>query len=212
MLCQQLDNYKNGFYILNDHSINLSLLEEFYGLWINFFLSPEKKLYEGDLAIPVGYFGLKKNNIISNHEDFYYFPNSTLCPSYLRDITDYFFIQFEELAKYFIKDNLRVLPFDFSNLLFVMRIILYKSVNLKNNKILNPPHIDKSYFTLLPLASNTGLQYVVGKRWKSLEYSSHELLILFGEKLSQYIVPLEHRVVENTNNNNYRIAAAFFVS
>ena len=67
------EKYSNGFLIAKSHSIDLSFLEEFYDLWTDFFLSNEKVAFGGDLKVPVGYFGLEKNGITTQHEDFYYY-------------------------------------------------------------------------------------------------------------------------------------------
>jgi hypothetical protein len=207
------EKYSNGFLIAKSHSIDLSFLEEFYDLWTDFFLSNEKVAFGGDLKVPVGYFGLEKNGITTQHEDFYYFPNSTLCPSYLRNITNYFFSNFKKFTTEFIRsENFSTLNQE--NTLYLMRIIFYNySYKTKCLEELNPSHTDKSYFTILPPASSAGLQYKESSVWKDLPLNEDEVLLVFGDKLSNLIPPLEHRVINNTQmDHTHRISMAFFVS
>ncbi len=213
MLCQK-NNFYKGFLIFNDDSLNLdfSLLEDFYALWLKFFLSEEKEFYKGDLTIPVGYFGLIKNNIITKHEDFYYFPNSILCPSKLRNMTDYMFTMLENFSNFLIKDQLSEHIQNSVSFFYLMRIIFYKNNNENKIKILNPSHVDKSYFTLLPRASYNGLQYKHDGGWNDLNYKKNELLLIFGEKFSNYVPALEHRVINSLNDEPYRISVSFFIS
>lgn len=210
----QENKLKIGIFIFKNQLLDLSLLNQFYSLWSYFFSSNEKLLYTGDLNIPVGYFNFIKNNIVSSHEDFYYFPNSTLCPSYIREITDYFFIGLKKISIDFIKKNIKLGFINLEKLLYVMRIIFYKksSTMKKNLTILNPSHCDKNYFTILPLANNSGLQYYDNGNWKDLTYGQDELLLISGEKLSKYLPPLKHRVIDIYNQYDYRISVAFFVN
>ena len=207
------EKYKNGFLIAKSHSIDLSFLEEFYDLWTDFFLSKKKVAFAGDLKVPVGYFGLEKNGITTQHEDFYYFPNSTLCPSYLRNITNYFFSHFKKFTTEFIlSENFSAI--NQQNTLYLMRIIFY-NYSYKTNYLeeLNPSHTDKSYFTILPPASSPGLQFKESGAWKDLPVNEDEILLIFGDKLSNFIPPLEHRVINNTQRDHvHRISMAFFVS
>jgi len=205
--------YHNGFLITQSHSIDLLYLDEFYDLWTTFFLSSQKDAFSGDLQVPVGYFGLEKNGITTQHEDFYYFPNSTLCPAYLRDITNYFFSNFQQFTTEFIL-NERFGTLSQKNKLYLLRIIFYHySHQTQYLDELNPGHTDKSYLTVLPPASHSGLQYSESGVWKDLSLNENEILLVFGDKLSDFASPLEHRVIHNTQVDcAHRISMAFFVS
>jgi isopenicillin N synthase-like dioxygenase len=76
---------------------------------------------------------------------------------------------------------------------------------------INHQHTDIDLFTVLPAASQPGLELKIGSGWKDVELGPSEVLVLPGELLQHFsgLPPVEHRVVANFNE---RISASLFVN
>jgi len=194
--------------IISQDEIDPELLQTFYSCWESFFQDDYKNNYLGDLSYPIGYLGLQKNNILSLHEDFYYFPESNLCPSELRSISDYLFLNLKKIALNFIETRKQWHWLKSENLKFLMRVLYYHQ---EKDELLNYPHYDKSYFTILPKPTHEGMQYLHNAEWVNVNYQDHEILILSGEKSALYLNAVLHRVI-SAKTQGKRLALAFFVS
>lgn len=200
---------QNGVIIIENHQCDLSLLLNFYEDWQQFFESDTKYNYQGDLSVPMGYVG-KEVNAALQHENFYYFKDAIICPKYLRELSDYMFIQLREFAK----TLLATLYIDLNpdKLLYIMRILYYPK-SLLVNQVCNHEHTDKSILTLLPMATSQGLE-VYQQSWTPIELTTTNLCLMTGDKIIEvqkqpHHVPL-HRVTHSSQDA--RLALAFFMS
>ncbi len=225
-----------GFAVLNNHQIDINLINTVYNEWANFFNSKDKYDYMFDLEKQDGYFPMKSENAkgysVKDIKEFYhiYLPwgripeqlskNTLLIRSKLKSIGIELLSWIDDLAPIDIKNNFSMPLQDMvegceNNLL---RIIHYPPLreNDDKNAIRAAAHEDINLITLLISGSEPGLQVLnENNNWVDVKSDPGWLIINIGDMLQEcsnaYFPSTTHRVINPILNNNSRFSMPFFL-
>ena len=225
-----------GFAVLNNHQIDINLINTTYNEWANFFNSKDKYDYMFDLEKQDGYFPMKSENAkgysVKDIKEFYhiYLPwgripeqlskNTLLIRSKLKSIGIELLSWIDDLAPIDIKNNFSMPLQDMvegceNNLL---RIIHYPPLreNDDKNAIRAAAHEDINLITLLISGSEPGLQVLnENNNWVDVKSDPGWLIINIGDMLQEcsnaYFPSTTHRVINPILNNNSRFSIPFFL-
>ncbi len=225
-----------GFAVLNNHQIDINLINTVYSEWANFFNSKDKYDYMFDLEKQDGYFPMKSENAkgysVKDIKEFYhiYLPwgripeqlskNTLLIRSKLKSIGIELLSWIDDLAPIDIKNNFSMPLQDMvegceNNLL---RIIHYPPLreNDDKNAIRAAAHEDINLITLLISGSEPGLQVLnENNNWVDVKSDPGWLIINIGDMLQEcsnaYFPSTTHRVINPILNNNSRFSMPFFL-
>jgi isopenicillin N synthase-like dioxygenase len=225
-----------GFAVLNNHQIDINLINTTYNEWANFFNSKDKYDYMFDLEKQDGYFPMKSENAkgysVKDIKEFYhiYLPwgripeqlskNTLLIRSKLKSIGIELLSWIDDLAPIDIKNNFSIPLQDMvegceNNLL---RIIHYPPLreNDDKNAIRAAAHEDINLITLLISGSEPGLQVLnENNNWVDVKSDPGWLIINIGDMLQEcsnaYFPSTTHRVINPILNNNSRFSMPFFL-
>ena len=225
-----------GFAVLNNHQIDINLINTVYNEWANFFNSKDKYDYMFDLEKQDGYFPMKSENAkgysVKDIKEFYhiYLPwgripeqlskNTLLIRSKLKSIGIELLSWIDDLAPIDIKNNFSMPLQDMvegceNNLL---RIIHYPPLreNDDKNAIRAAAHEDINLITLLISGSEPGLQVLnENNNWVDVKSDPGWLIINIGDMLQEcsnaYFPSTTHRVINPILNNNSRFSIPFFL-
>ena len=225
-----------GFAVLNNHQIDINLINTVYNEWANFFNSKDKYDYMFDLEKQDGYFPMKSENAkgysVKDIKEFYhiYLPwgripeqlskNTLLIRSKLKSIGIELLSWIDDLAPIDIKNNFSIPLQDMvegceNNLL---RIIHYPPLreNDDKNAIRAAAHEDINLITLLISGSEPGLQVLnENNNWVDVKSDPGWLIINIGDMLQEcsnaYFPSTTHRVINPILNNNSRFSMPFFL-
>ena len=225
-----------GFAVLNNHQIDINLINTVYNEWANFFNSKDKYDYMFDLEKQDGYFPMKSENAkgysVKDIKEFYhiYLPwgripeqlskNTLLIRSKLKSIGIELLSWIDDLAPIDIKNNFSIPLQDMvegceNNLL---RIIHYPPLreNDDKNAIRAAAHEDINLITLLISGSEPGLQVLnENNNWVDVKSDPGWLIINIGDMLQEcsnaYFPSTTHRVINPILNNNSRFSIPFFL-
>ena len=225
-----------GFAVLNNHQIDINLINTVYNEWANFFNSKDKYDYMFDLEKQDGYFPMKSENAkgysVKDIKEFYhiYLPwgripeqlskNTLLIRSKLKSIGIELLSWIDDLAPIDIKNNFSMPLQDMvegceNNLL---RIIHYPPLREDDDKnaIRAAAHEDINLITLLISGSEPGLQVLnENNNWVDVKSDPGWLIINIGDMLQEcsnaYFPSTTHRVINPILNNNSRFSIPFFL-
>jgi len=225
-----------GFAVLNNHQIDINLINTTYNEWANFFNSKDKYDYMFDLEKQDGYFPMKSENAkgysVKDIKEFYhiYLPwgripeqlskNTLLIRSKLKSIGIELLSWIDDLAPIDIKNNFSMPLQDMvegceNNLL---RIIHYPPLREDDDKnaIRAAAHEDINLITLLISGSEPGLQVLnENNNWVDVKSDPGWLIINIGDMLQEcsnaYFPSTTHRVINPKLNNNSRFSMPFFL-
>ena len=225
-----------GFAVLNNHQIDINLINTTYNEWANFFNSKDKYDYMFDLEKQDGYFPMKSENAkgysVKDIKEFYhiYLPwgripeqlskNTLLIRSKLKSIGIELLSWIDDLAPIDIKNNFSMPLQDMvegceNNLL---RIIHYPPLREDDDKnaIRAAAHEDINLITLLISGSEPGLQVLnKNNNWVDVKSDPGWLIINIGDMLQEcsnaYFPSTTHRVINPILNNNSRFSMPFFL-
>ena len=225
-----------GFAVLNNHQIDINLINTVYSEWANFFNSKDKYNYMFDLEKQDGYFPMKSENAkgysVKDIKEFYhiYLPwgripeqlskNTLLIRSKLKSIGIELLSWIDDLAPIDIKNNFSMPLQDMvegceNNLL---RIIHYPPLREDDDKnaIRAAAHEDINLITLLISGSEPGLQVLnENNNWVDVKSDPGWLIINIGDMLQEcsnaYFPSTTHRVINPILNNNSRFSMPFFL-
>jgi isopenicillin N synthase-like dioxygenase len=225
-----------GFAVLNNHQIDINLINTVYNEWANFFNSKDKYDYMFDLEKQDGYFPMKSENAkgysVKDIKEFYhiYLPwgripeqllkNTLLIRSKLKSIGIELLSWIDDLAPIDIKNNFSMPLQDMvegceNNLL---RIIHYPPLreNDDKNAIRAAAHEDVNLITVLISGSEPGLQVLdKNNNWVDVKSDPGWLIINIGDMLQEcsnaYFPSTTHRVINPILNNNSRFSIPFFL-
>jgi len=225
-----------GFAVLNNHQIDINLINTTYNEWAIFFNSKDKYDYMFDLEKQDGYFPMKSENAkgysVKDIKEFYhiYLPwgripeqlskNTLLIRSKLKSIGIELLSWIDDLAPIDIKNNFSIPLQDMvegceNNLL---RIIHYPPLreNDDKNAIRAAAHEDINLITLLISGSEPGLQVLnENNNWVDVKSDPGWLIINIGDMLQEcsnaYFPSTTHRVINPILNNNSRFSMPFFL-
>jgi isopenicillin N synthase-like dioxygenase len=225
-----------GFAVLNNHQIDINLINTTYNEWANFFNSKDKYDYMFDLEKQDGYFPMKSENAkgysVKDIKEFYhiYLPwgripeqlskNTLLIRSKLKSIGIELLSWIDDLAPIDIKNNFSMPLQDMvegceNNLL---RIIHYPPLREDDDKnaIRAAAHEDINLITLLISGSEPGLQVLnENNNWVDVKSDPGWLIINIGDMLQEcsnaYFPSTTHRVINPKFNNNSRFSMPFFL-
>jgi isopenicillin N synthase-like dioxygenase len=225
-----------GFAVLNNHQIDINLINTVYNEWANFFNSKDKYDYMFDLEKQDGYFPMKSENAkgysVKDIKEFYhiYLPwgripeqllkNTLLIRSKLKSIGIELLSWIDDLAPIDIKNNFSMPLQDMvegceNNLL---RIIHYPPLreNDDKNAIRAAAHEDINLITVLISGSEPGLQVLdKNNNWVDVKSDPGWLIINIGDMLQEcsnaYFPSTTHRVINPILNNNSRFSIPFFL-
>ena len=225
-----------GFAVLNNHQIDINLINTTYNEWAIFFNSKDKYDYMFDLEKQDGYFPMKSENAkgysVKDIKEFYhiYLPwgripeqlskNTLLIRSKLKSIGIELLSWIDDLAPIDIKNNFSMPLQDMvegceNNLL---RIIHYPPLREDDDKnaIRAAAHEDINLITLLISGSEPGLQVLnENNNWVDVKSDPGWLIINIGDMLQEcsnaYFPSTTHRVINPILNNNSRFSMPFFL-
>ncbi len=222
-----------GFAIISNYSFLQSQLKEAYEQWDLFFNSENKYYYRGNLNVPEGYITIDYDGKINLKEDFYFFPTSNMCPNFLRDVTTEIYSNLLDLSTKLLNivfGKIRKLNEDLLKNIFLnqglLRVINYPPLDSKDFQdvdlsalVRNPNHKDKNLLTILPSATQGGLEFQLPNgAWHKAFYGMSTLIvnggILLEEVSNSQYQAVTHRVANPLNDkiSVSRKAMAFFLS
>ena len=209
----------SGFAVVQGHAVPLEQLEQLYAAWEQFFLSPDRHAYQVDVASQNGYFSSAEAETAKGYgqpdikEYFQYHPGAEL-PAPLRDMTEAYFNQLLDLGRTvlgWIEAQTAAalwhsLSAPLSSLLdpqnTLLRLLRYPplSGNEPADAVRAAAHEDINLITLLPAASQTGLEIKPkGEAWQAVVSPPGTIIINLGDmmqELTQGALPsTTHRVV-----------------
>ncbi len=226
----------SGFALVQGHGVTLDQLELLYHSWDQFFLSCERFDYQADVASQNGYFSDTDAETAKGYaqpdlkEYFQYHPGAEL-PAQLRDMTEAYFHQLLTLGQTILgwieaetePALWRSLTHPLNTYLdpqqTLLRLLRYPplSGNEPEKAIRAAPHEDINLITLLPAASQTGLEIKPkGEAWQAVVSPPGSIIINIGDmmqELTQGALPsTTHQVInpQGADAKHARLTAPVF--
>ena len=228
---------ETGFSVLENHNIDMNLVNEVYSLWATFFNSKDKFNYMFHPVKQDGYFPYKSENAKGStnkdlKEFFHIYPWGR-CPKSLEQKTRVLHSQLVRLASQlllWIQENVpEYIATNFSIPLYkmiedspqnLMRIINYPSLSeeLDLNGVRAAAHEDINLITILCAATESGLQAQDTKGdWHDIECNPGNITVNTGDMLqmcsNNYFPSTTHRVVNPRGDkiNSARMSIPLFL-
>lgn len=227
-----------GFVVLKNHPLDWSLIESIYAEWRSFFESEAKLHYPGDPDNYDGYFGadiseIAKGNTVKDIKEYYslFFPSGRY-PQEVSDQAKRYYQAATHLAQELLEwlhaglpETLRTcLPTSLPELMCfersLYRIIYYPALSGTEEAGAEraAPHEDINFITVLPIASEAGLQIKdQNGQWIDVPLNPETLVINAGDMLQEisgfYYKSTTHRVLNPTGEaaRHPRISTPLFV-
>ena len=231
--------HKSGFTVVRNHPIDWELINNLYSGWADFFNSDEKVKYSCDPNKPEGFFPLRIEKGIKNDlkECFYFYPWSA-CPSYLYKTTMSVYNNLLILAEEFLSWLVEHSHAGLRQSIIIktkqaihatggtLRILHYPALTeistdlAASNTERLVPHKDISLLTILPVATNPGLEILDNKdEWHTIKCKPETVIVNSGNMLSSltnnYFKSTLHRVSildDVIAKNTPRYSCAFFLT
>ena len=215
--------HDSGFAILHNHPINYDLINDVYGDWKSFFNNKEKHSYTFNPKTQDGYFPYRCENAkgysAKDLKEFYHLYEWGKYPNNISKKTNQLYHELLSVGKILLtwinskspkkilEKNSEPLPKMIENsTMNLMRIIHYPPIksNITDGAIRAEAHGDINLITILPAASQPGLQVKTKENeWIDVECNAGWLVINTGDMLQEcsngYIPSTIHRVI-NPNN------------
>lgn len=228
--------HETGFAILNNHPLDINLIETVYSEWESFFNSKEKLDYTFNPKTQDGYFPFMSENAKGYSEkdlkEFFHFYEWGSFPSNISKKTIMLYHQLMAIGRELlvwidvnspteVKSNFSI---PLSNMILestmnLMRIIHYPPVPSKiGNSIRAAAHGDINLITVLAAGSQPGLQVLnMENKWVDVECNPGWLVINIGDMLQEcsqgYYPSTIHRVINPKldNENKSRFSLPLFI-
>jgi len=226
-----------GFGVLTHHPIEPSLVDSIYHHWLEFFNTQEKYNYTYNKGTQDGYFPLEVSEVAKGFsakdikEYYHYYPWGQ-CPNVLREELETYYRLAHELAAEllgWVEDYTpQEIAADYSQPLSTMienseqtllRILHYPplSGDEEPSAIRAAAHEDINLLTILPAASNPGLQVQTAEGWLDVPCDFNNLIINIGDMLQEasagYFPSTTHQVInpEGASPNESRMSLPLFL-
>ena len=232
---QSLKN--TGFAILNNHPINIDLIEKVYLEWSDFFNSPRKNDYLFHPIKQDGYFPFKSENAKGIYQkdlkEFFHIYPWGRCPkgyeNFTRELYDdlvdlasklLFWIEKEIPEKISSKFSIPLVEMIDKSPQNLMRIINYPPINESENSgsVRAAAHEDINLITVLCAGTQSGLQAQdVEGNWHDIKCDPGSIAVNTGDMLQMcsgsYFPSTTHRVInpEGSNKNVSRMSIPLFL-
>ena len=215
---------KTGFAVLNNHSIDMELVNDVYSLWGNFFNSSQKHDFLFHPIKQDGYFPYKSENAKGSDEkdlkEFFHIYPWGRCPDLFEQKTRELYYQLVDLASELLIWIEKEVPNDISNFFSMplkkmiedspqnlMRIIHYPAMSgfEKSNAIRAAAHEDINLITVLCASTESGLQAQdVDGYWHDIMCDPGSIAVNTGDMLQMcsngYFPSTTHRVINPTGD------------
>lgn len=227
---------ETGFAVLYNHPICLTLVEEVYQEWQDFFASPQKAQYLFNRDSQDGFFPqtvseIAKDANIKDIKEFFQFYPWGQFPDFLSNKTKLLHSKLEELATTLLNWIESYLPKSLSNELSMPLSEMIKGSKKNMLRILHYPpllgsepegavraaeHGDIDLLTLLVGATDSGLQAKDSEgKWHNIPIDRNSIAVNAGDMLemcTQYFYrSTRHRVVNPVGHNNARLSMPLFL-
>lgn len=211
---------QTGFGIVNNHPIDLGLIDQVFKAWFEFFKSDEKEKYlfdkkNHDGFAPMSLSETAKGYDVKDLKEFYHYYPWGRCPPHLKNITHELYQQLASMAEtllQWVEDNTPAeITRNFSmplsemiknSLRTLFRIIHYPPLRDDHEKgaIRAAAHEDINLLTLLPAATAEGLQVLDNQgNWYDVPCDKSLIIVNSGDMLSEctngYFRATTHRVI-----------------
>lgn len=227
--------HENGYVILINHPIKISLIEKTYSEWKNFFSSESKFEYLRSKSDGEGYVP----NNIENAKDFskpdikefYHFYDWGRKPKSIdtKSTLDLYY-SFVNLGNILIHWLDETMPCNIFNSLsmplkemisnstrHLLRILHYPPIHQNFSSIRSAPHTDINLLTMLPISTSPGLEIFDNNNWQKIHIEKDAIIVTCADMLetctSGYYPSLLHRVINPINEklNISRYSMPFFI-
>ena len=211
---------QTGFGVLKNHPLSQTLVEDLYQNWQHFFDSNEKFNFEFTQPKQDGFFSTHKAETAKGakyqdlKEYFHYYPWGQ-CPEFLREMTQSYYQQANELAETLLSWIETYTPDDVSKHYSqplssmiencentLLRILHYPPLKAEQElgAIRAAAHEDINLITILPAANEAGLQVkTLDGNWLDVPSDFGYLIINIGDMLQEasmgYFPSTTHRVI-----------------
>lgn len=228
--------HESGFAVLVGHSITTTQLIQFYQSWDEFFVAANKQPYTVDPVTQAGYFSIEdaekaKAARAQDLKEYYQFWPGTRLPEAQQAVTLGLYDQMYDLAidilgalQNYLPDSLwqgleKSLPHYLSRQDTMIRILRYPPLTGREppDAMRAAPHEDINFITLLPAATQTGLQIKPSNAdWQPVNAPPGAIIVNIGDMLQELTGRLlpstTHRVINPADMSQHqpRITAPLF--
>ena len=209
-----------GFAVLRNHPVAISLVDELYAEWLNFFNDESKFQYLFDEASHAGFIPFERSETakgasIKDLKEFYHYFPGKQCPDSLLSVTQRAYSELETLSLTLLNWVESVLPSTIREQLAVplsdmvhgsthtlLRVIHYPPIgdDIEPGAVRAAAHEDINLLTLLPAATAKGLQVKTREGvWLDVPCEPGWLIVNVGDMLAEctrgYYKATSHRVI-----------------
>ncbi len=226
-----------GFGVLKNHPIDQSLVDSIYDHWLDFFHSEAKFDFVYNKGTQDGYFPIDISEVAKGFSEkdikeyFHFYPWGQ-CPAGLKEELETYYRLAHELAAELLSWVEQHSPPEvakgytepLSNMIndseqTLLRILHYPPLSGDESPgaIRAAAHEDINLLTILPAASNPGLQVETEEGWLDVPCDFSNLIINIGDMLqeasSQYFPSTTHRVInpDGSSPNESRMSLPLFL-
>ncbi|KTD52930.1 isopenicillin N synthase family dioxygenase [Legionella quateirensis] len=228
--------HHTGFAVLDNHPIDIQLINEIYQEWMTFFKGDDKYKYQFVVETQDGYFPSSisekaKGAELKDLKEFYQYYPWGQYPETMGTNTRKLYQQLTQLASTLLSWLEEELPFTIASTLSMPLSAMIKHSDLTMLRILHYPplsgnepvgavraaaHEDINLITLLVGATSSGLQVKDNQgNWHEVPCSKESIVVNNGDMLDlathHYYRSTTHRVVNPDNGNAARLSMPFFL-
>jgi isopenicillin N synthase-like dioxygenase len=210
-----------GWLRLSTPTLPPTLLHKCYGDWERFFSTAEKELFSAAPGALDGYFPMNSEKALGSEspdpKEFFHWYRAGKGPELCAQSTAEVFTRLEEVAHSLFAELAETMPElrpFVSDIRKSQRLVLRIAHYLgKGEPYLNAPHEDIDFLTILPAATDPGLEVLENDRWIDAAARTGECIALTGDMLTEAtggkIKPLRHRVIPAVSE---RLSMSFFMN
>lgn len=229
-----------GFAVLKNFPISQEDIAAVYSVWANFFNLPlaDKMAYEFSLETQDGYVATSlsetaKGNDVKDLKEFYHYYFNKRCPKLQHEVTDKIFIQMLTFATELLSAIEQHCPEEVQSTFTMplsdmvinseynlLRLINYPALDGSEDlgAVRAAAHADINLITLLPAASERGLQLLTKEnKWVDVPYNKDYLVVNIGDMLQEctggFYKSTMHRVInpDGMDSSRARMSMPLFV-
>jgi isopenicillin N synthase-like dioxygenase len=210
-----------GWLKLVTPAVSGQLVRRVYGDWTEFFRGKDKDAYSAVSGQLDGYFPMNSEKAVGANspdpKEFFHWYRDGQCPPSCSQSSAELFEQLSAVAIQLfsaISDEIPELRRFVKEIATSKRLVLRIAHYLATDEqFLNAPHEDIDFLTILPMATDRGLEVLDGDSWISATASPGECIAFTGELLTEAtngkVKPLRHRVTASVCE---RLSMSFFVN
>lgn len=228
--------HHTGFAVLENHPIELQLIDAIYQEWMSFFKNEKKNNYHFNQETQDGFFPFSisetaKGASVKDLKEYYQYYPWGQYPDFLSDNTKKLYKQLNQLASTLLSWLETYLPVPISNKLFMpLSDMIYQSEQTMLRILHYPPlsgdepigavraaaHEDINLITLLVGATSSGLQVKDNfGHWHDVPCTKESLVVNIGDMLAlatdYYYCSTTHRVINPVAHHGSRLSMPLFL-